>query len=168
MSAQQLPAQAPDFTLDHVLGHSVSFRDFSGRAVVVAFAGKDSAPQMKDGIGAIRRRYDPDELPIIGVSDLQGAPRAARIIVKSQLKKAFAEAVKDEAAILEAAGKPPRADPTQDVVMLMDWSGDVVRAFGLSGVDQEAVAVAIDANGRVLGSGSGAKFGEQILALLPA
>jgi hypothetical protein len=164
--APQLPAQAPDFTLDHILGHKVSLSDFRGRRLVVVFGGRDSAPQLKQGIGAIRSSYGPNELPVIGVSDLQGAPRAARIIVKSQLKKAYEEAVKDETATLQAAGKPPMSDPAKDVIMLMDWSGEVVGGFGLSGVDQEAVGVVLDGDAKVLGSGSGAQLGEQVLAVL--
>jgi len=166
--APQLPAQAPDFTLDHILGHKVSLSDFRGRRLVVVFGGRDSAPQLKQGIGTIRSSFGPDELPVIGVSDLQGAPRAARIVVKSQLKKAYEEAVKDETATLQAAGKPPMSDPTKDVIMLMDWSGEVVGGFGLSGVDKEAVGVVVDGDAQILGSGSGAQLGEQVLAVLSA
>jgi hypothetical protein len=166
--APQLPAQAPDFTLDHILGHKVSLGDFRGRTVVVVFGGRESAPQLKQGIHTIRVQYHPDELPVIGVSDLRAAPRAARIVVKSQLKKAFQEAVQDETATLAETGKPPLGDPSKDVIMLMDWSGEVVDGFGLSGVDQEAVGVALDGDGRILGSGSGAQLGEQVLAILPA
>jgi AhpC/TSA family len=168
VSTPQLPAQAPDFTLDHVLGHKVSLADYRPRKTVVVFGGRDSAPQIQQGIRKIRGAHDPDELPVIGVSDLKGAPRAARIVVKGQLKKAYAEAVKDEAATLRAAGKAPRADPSKDVVMLMDWSGDVIAGFGLSGVDQEAVGVVIDGEGKILGCGSGAQLGEQVLAILGA
>jgi hypothetical protein len=166
VSTPQLPAQAPDFTLDHILGHKVSLSDFQGRKKVVVFGGRESAPQLKEGIGKIRSSFGPEELPVIGVSDLQGAPRAARIIVKSQLKKAYEEAVKDETATLQAAGKPPLSDPAKDVIMLMDWSGDVVGGFGLSGVDTEAVGVVVDGDGTILGSGSGTQLGEQVLAVL--
>jgi hypothetical protein len=166
VSTPQLPAQAPDFTLDHILGHKVSLGDFRGRTVVVVFGGRESAPQLKQGIGRIRASFGPDELPVIGVSDLQNAPRAARIVVKSQLKKAYEEALKDETATLQAAGKPPLTDPPRELIMLMDWSGEVVGGFGLSGVDKEAIGVVVDGEGRILGSGSGAQLGEQVLAVL--
>ena len=52
--------------------------------------------------------------------------------------------------------------------MLMDWSGEVVDGFGLSGVDKEAVGVVVDGDGKILGSGSGTQLGEQILAVLSA
>lgn len=168
MSAQQLPAQAPEFTLDHVLGHKVSLADYRGRTLVVVLGGRDSAPQVQKGIRKIRSMHAPEELPVIGISDLRGAPRAARIIVKGQLKKAYAGAVEDEATSAKAAGRQPLPDPSKDVVMLMDWSGEVVDGFGLSGVDQEAVGVLIDGEGKILGSGRGEQLGEQILAILPA
>jgi AhpC/TSA family len=168
MPIDKLPETAPDFTLDHILGHSVSLGDYRGQRVVIVFGGRESAPQIKQGISTIRRTYDPDELTIIGVSDLRAAPRPARILVKSQLKKAFEEAVRDQGADLAAAGKPPRQDPEKDVIMLMDWDGAVVDQYGVSGVDQEAAAVAVDGDGRIVGSGSGAQLGEQILASLGA
>jgi peroxiredoxin len=168
LPVDHLPAEAPDFKLDHIQGHSVSLSDYQGRTVVAVFGGKDSAPQIKAGVRAIRAARGAEDLPVIGVSDLQGAPRAARIIVKSQLKKAFAEAVADEAAWTEAAGRPPRDDPSKDVVMLLDWSGEVVSGFGLVGVDKEATAVVIDGSGKILGSGSGEQLGEEVLAVLAA
>ena len=57
MASQQLPEQAPDFTLEHVLGHHVSLSDYRGRWVVVVFGGTRSAAQLKDGLMTIRGRY---------------------------------------------------------------------------------------------------------------
>jgi peroxiredoxin len=162
MAEQNLPEQAPDFTLDHVLGHSVSLSDFRGRTVVVIFGGRDSAEQVKQAAQAIRATHDPQQVPVLGISDLEAVPRPARIIPKQQLKKAYEGAVDD----LRAAGKQVSDDPSKDVIMLMDWKGEAVSGFGLSGVDQEAVAVVVDGDGRILGSGSGAKAGDEVLALL--
>lgn len=167
LAEQSLPDTAPDFTLDHVLGHSVSMNDFSGRTVVVMFGGRDSAEQVKQGVETIRESRDPDELPVLAISDLQAVPRPARILPKKQLKKAYEEAVQDLTSTLQAQGKPAPEDPSKAVVMLMDWEGEAVKGFGLSGVEQEAVAVVVGADGKVLGSGAGAQAGEQALALVP-
>jgi hypothetical protein len=163
---QQLPTQAPDFTLDHIAGHKVSLSDFSGQRFVITFGGRESAEQIKAGIATIRQSHLPDALPIVGVSDLRAAPRPARILVKSQLKKAYEEAIQANAADLERAGRPAPADPSQNVVMLMDWSGEVVDAYGAVDVDKEAAAVLVAANGNVVGSGTGTQLADQILALL--
>jgi AhpC/TSA family len=157
MPMQQLPAQAPDFTLDHVLGHSVSLSDYRGRTVVVVFGGMSSSEQLKEGIKTIRRSLGPGELTIISVSDLRSAPRPARRLIRGKLKKVYEESVRDAAQ--EGGGGP------DEIIMLTDWSGKSVDDFGLN-VDQEAVGVAIDGQGRILGSGSGAQLGEQILAVL--
>src|ERR1700761_7470318 len=111
MPIQQLPATAPEFTLDHILGHKVSLSDYRGRKVVVTFGGRESASQIEQGISTIRKQYDPDQLTIVGVSDLRAAPRPARILVKGQIKKAYEGAVKAQDADLQAMGKPPRAEP---------------------------------------------------------
>ncbi len=166
MPIQQLPAVAPDFTLEHILGHKVSLGDYKGRTVVVTFGGRESAGQIEQGIGTIRRTYDPDQLTIVSISDVRSVPRPARIIAKNQIKKAYEGAVKAQDADLKAAGKPARQDPSKDVIMLLDWSGGVTDQFGLTGVDKEAVAVLVDGGGQVIGSGAGAQFGEQIVALL--
>jgi hypothetical protein len=166
MPIQQIPEVAPNFTLEHILGHQVSLADFKGRTIVVTFGGKDSVPQIQQGIGAIRKQYDPDQVTIVGVSDLRAAPRPARIIVKSQIKKAYEGAVKRQADDLAAAGKPPREDPSQDVIMLLDWSGEVTDSFGVTGADKEAAAVAVNSDGKVIGSGTGDQLGPQILAVL--
>jgi hypothetical protein len=166
VSTQQLPATAPDFTLDHVLGHKVSFNDYRGRRAVIVFGGRESAGQVIQGIATIRNAYLPDALPIIGVSDLRAAPRPARILVKGQLKKAYQEAVGHNEERYKSSGEQPPADASKDVIMLMDWSGQVVDDFGLTGVEQEAVGVVVDGDGKVLGAGSGAQLGDEVVTIL--
>jgi hypothetical protein len=157
---------APEFTLEHILGHKVSLSDYKGKQVVVTFGGRESAGQIEQGIGTIRKTHDPDQLTIIGVSDLRAAPRPARIIVKNQIKKAYEGAVKNQEADLKAKGKPAPQDPSKSVIMLLDWSGGVTDQFGVKDADKEAAAVVVDGSGKVVGSGTGAQLGAQILAAL--
>jgi hypothetical protein len=166
MPIQQLPAQASDFTLDHVLGHSVSLSQYKGQTMVVMFGGKDSADQLKHGVLGIRKGLGANQVQIISVSDLRAAPRPARIIVKKQMKKAYEEAVSEQRAALEAAGKPLPADPSSVIVMLMDWSGKIVDSFGLKDVDREAVSVVLDSDQNVIGSATGDQIAEDVLAIL--
>jgi AhpC/TSA family len=168
VAEQQLPTKAPEFTLDHVLGHSVSLSDYRGRTVVVMFGGKDSAEQVKQTAETIRSRYDPEELPMLSISDLEAVPRPARIIAKSQLKKAYEDAVKHQTETLSAAGKQVPDDPAKTVVMLLDWKGEVVGGFGLSDVNTTAVGVVVGADGEIIGSAAGAQAGDEIIALLPS
>jgi hypothetical protein len=166
MPIQQLPAQATDFTLDHVLGHSVTLSSFKGQPMILMFGGKDSADQLKNNVLAIRRGLGANQVQIVSVSDLRAAPRPARIIVKKQLKKAYEEAVTEQRGALEAAGKPLPADPSKVIVMLMDWSGEVVDSFGLTGVDREAVGLVLDENQNIIGSGTGDGIADEMMSVL--
>jgi hypothetical protein len=166
MPIKQLPAQATDFTLDHVLGHSVTLSSFKGQPMILMFGGKDSADQLKNNVLAVRRGLGANQVQIVSVSDLRAAPRPARIIVKKQMKKAYEEAVTEQRAALEAAGKPLPADPSKVIVMLMDWSGEVVDSFGLTGVDREAVGLVLDENQNIIGSGTGDGIADEVMSVL--
>jgi cytochrome oxidase Cu insertion factor (SCO1/SenC/PrrC family) len=157
LSIQPLSGRAPDFTLDHVLGHTVSLSDYRGRKVVVVFGGTGSAGQLKEGIMTIRRSLRPEQVTVMSVSDLSAAPRPARRIVKGKLKKVYEDAV-NEASALVGGGDP-------DIIMLTDWSGQIAEEYGVDASD-EAVAVAIDEQGTIIGHGSGDQLGPQILAAL--
>ena len=155
---------APDFTLEHIEGHSVSLRDFRGRPTVIAFSGRDNAEEMAQGITELRRHYDHDQLPILAVADMGGIPRPARAIARHQLKKGYNDAVQTASAELQAAGKPVPPGP-QLVIMLPDWSGEVASSFGVTDVAQQSAMVLVDAEGQVRGYGRGAQSAQQVLAL---
>jgi cytochrome oxidase Cu insertion factor (SCO1/SenC/PrrC family) len=154
---------APDFTLEHIEGHSVSLSDYRGRLVVVALSGRHSAEQMLVGVKALRRSYDHEQLPVLAVAAMGNIPRPARRIVKRKLKGHYDDAVKEASADLQAQGKPVPPG-SQLVVMLPDWEGNVASGFGIDDVEHEAFMVLIDADGNVVGYGRGAQAAEQILA----
>jgi hypothetical protein len=155
---------APDFTLEHIEGHSVSLSDYRGKTVIVALSGRHSAEDMAAGIKALRAKYDPAQLPILAVADLGGIPRPARVIAKRQLKSGYNDAVKEATADLEAAGKPVPPAP-ELVVMLPDWEGSVASGFGVGEVEDEYVMLLIDGERNVRGQGRGTQAAQQILAL---
>jgi hypothetical protein len=156
---------APDFTLEHIEGHSVSLSDYRGRPVIVALSGRHSADQMAAGIKEVRAKYEPDQLPILAVAALGGIPRPARVIAKRQLKSGYNNAVKEATADLEAAGKP--VPPAHElVVMLPDWDGDVATGFGVGDVENEYAMLLVDGEGNVRGQGRGAQAAQQIMSQL--
>ena len=157
--------QAPHFTLEHLKGRQVSLTDYRGRPVAIVVGGKDSAEQAKQIGRDLRSRYNPEQLPIISVVHLKGVPRLVQGIVKRQVEKDYPELVRDELASLQAAGRPVPPDESQVAVMLLDWDGKVAESYGLSGVDQQAVAVLIDGEGYIRGYGAGAQGGQQVLSL---
>lgn len=158
--------QAPDFTLTHLEGRSVSLGDFRGRKLVAVFASKDSGDQARGITRAIRDRFGHDQVAMVSILDMHALPRMMQPVAKALLKKAYKEAVEKLEAEFRAKGEPPPADPSQFVVMLPDWDGKVTASFGVTDVKKQAVAVLIDENGRRIGSGSGDQGGEQVLALL--
>lgn len=154
MAAQPL-THAPDFTLDHVLGHSVSLSEFRGQTLVVIFGGRDTTDQVKQGIMKIRQSYGADQVAVLTVLDLRAVPRPARMVIKGKLRKGY-EDMQAEVAALGIGG---------GVNMLVDWSGKLVDQFGLV-VDQQAVGVVLDGDARILGYGAGDQLGPQILGIL--
>jgi hypothetical protein len=157
--------QAPDFTLDHIKGHPVTFSSYRGRPTVLVFAGKDSGGQAREIVITLRGRFAPDQLPVLSVLDMHGIPRLVQGIAKGQIQKGYNDAVREALADAQAKGWVTPADPSQLVIMLMDWDGKVTSSYGLSGVDKQAVAVLIDEQGNVRGYGTGAQGGQQVLSL---
>lgn len=161
MSAQV----APNFTLNHVVGHPVSLGDFRGRPVVLIFGGKESSEQSRQIARTIRSRYTGEQLPMVSILDMSSVPRLVQPIARGQIGKAYQEAVKDMTADQQAAGLPVPADPSREIIMLPDWNGSVIKSFGLSGLDRQAVVVLVDGEGYIRGYGAGMQGGEQILGL---
>jgi hypothetical protein len=155
--------QAPDFTLEHIEGDPVSLSNYRGRAVVVAFSGRETADEMAGGIKELRRSYDHEQLPILAVADMGGIPRPARVIAKKQLKSGYNDAVKEASSELQAAGKPVPPGP-ELIVMLPDWDGSVASSFGVTDADKQSAMVLIDGDGNVRGQGRGPQAAQQILA----
>lgn len=158
--------QAPNFTLAHVTGRQVSLSDYRGRPIVVAFGGRESSDQVRKIGRTIRQRYDPEALPLVSVLDLHSLPRMLQGMAKGRLQSGYQEASQEAANGLRSRGIAVPEDMSQIIVMLPDWDGSVVKSFGLSDVDKQAVALLIDGDGNIRGSGAGEQAGDQILALL--
>ncbi len=158
--------KAPEFTLNHLEGRSVSLSDYSGKKVVIIFAARNSGEQAGEIAQTIWGRHAADELPIVSVLDLQGIPRMMHGVAKTMIEKAYKEAVKGVTAQLQHLNHPVPADPSEVVVMLMDWDGKVTNSYGVGDVDKEAVAVVLDDTGTILGSAAGTGAGDEVLALL--
>lgn len=154
MSTGQL-AQAPNFTLEHALGHSVSLSDFRGRRVVVVFGSRNTTEQVKQGVLTIRRSAGTEQVAVVTVLDLHAVPRPGRKLVKRQLKKRYDEITSELSS----------ADGGSEINMLVDWSGDVVGQYGMT-ADEQAAAAVVDPQGRIIGYGAGEQLGEQVLGVL--
>ena len=103
----------------------------------------------------ISSRYSDDELPLISMLDLRGVPNPLHGLVRNRLQHGYEEAVEEATAGMRALGRPVPRDLSAAIVLLPGWDGAVIQRFGLSGVDQQAVAVLIDADGAIRGHGVG-------------
>jgi hypothetical protein len=166
MTAQQAPQQAPNFTLDHITGnYSVSLSDFRGRMIVLLVAGRYSGDQAEQIATTLGQRYSPDRLPVISVLDMKGTPKLVQGLAKRDIDKVYQQAVQAASRGIQAQGQTPPADMSRVIIMLPDWQGQVATAYGLSGVDRQAVAILIDGDGLIRGYGAGAQGGAQLLSL---
>lgn len=154
-----------DFTLDHIEGHPVRLGDYRGKKAVVVFAAKDTGNQAKQLAKTIRQRFDHEELPILLVIDVSNLPRVLQRVAKSMLKRGYQEAVETAKADYAVQGKPFPADASQAVVMLPDLDGSVTASFAVGDVNDAAVAVLVDEDGKVAGTASGPDAGDHILKL---
>lgn len=156
--------QAPNFTLEHIDGQQMSLSEFLGKPVVLVFAGKGAATQAETISRTVGQTLK-ERVNLVSVLHLAGVPKLARPIAKRDLKKTYEEATREAAADRQARGVP-LGDPARAVVMLMDWEGSVAQAYGITGIEDTAVAILIGPDGAVQGQVSGAQAGDQIVAHL--
>ncbi|MGI8554512.1 MAG: TlpA family protein disulfide reductase [Dehalococcoidia bacterium] len=163
MTMQQ---KAPEFTLAHIEGRQVSLSDFRAHPVVLLFSGRESEQQGVAVEHALRGRYTSQEVPLVGVPDLHGVPRLLRAVAKNAVQSSYKKATEEAARGYQAAGKPVPQDLSQEVILLPDWDGKVVSSYGLTGVDKQAVAIVVDAQGNIKGQASGPQASERVLTLV--
>jgi hypothetical protein len=156
---------APDFTLDHVEGHKVSLSDFRGRPVVLAFATREAAEEMRNQIDILRTRYDYAQLPVLSVADMRGVPRPARVVAKRLLKSSYNDSVKSASRQVQEAGKRVPAAP-ELVIMLPDWDGSVADSFAVPADDRDGTMILVDGDGYPRAQGHGTQAAEQMLAAI--
>jgi len=158
-------AAAPNFNLNHIVGHPVALSNYRGNQVVLVFSGRDSTDQARQISRAIRSHHDSEALPIISILDLSGVPKMMHGFAKGRIQSGYQGVVRDATAMMQQQGKQSPADPSRIIIMLPDWDSAVTTSYGLKDVDKQAIAVAVDGDGNIRGYGSGPQGGEQIIAL---
>lgn len=153
---------APQFTLDHITGTQMSLSEFRDKPVVLVFAGKSASEQAK-GISKTVAQEMKGSVNLISILRLAGVPKMARPLAKRDLKKVYEQASGEAVADRQARGALV-GDPARLVVMLCDWDGSVSQAYGITGADDEAVAVVVDQAGTIQTVVRGADAGRQVVA----
>ena len=92
-------------------------------------------------VETLRRRYpDHRQLAIALVVDARVVPRLLRGVAEGIMESSYREA---------AAAVPAGFDAADHLILLPDWSGDVVRAYGVGNVSREIALVFIGPDGQV-------------------
>ena len=134
--------QAPPFKLKAVAtGRIFQPADHAGRPVLLIFVDHNTGRASQDVVVALRRKYPEYHLlPIALIVDARIVPRLARGIAEGMMEKGFREA---------AAEIPKGYDPADHLILLPDWTGETVRAYGVGNVSREIALVLIGPDGRV-------------------
>jgi hypothetical protein len=155
--------QAPDITLKSVVsGRTVNPRKTAAPLVLV-FATQATTELVNPFRAALRQQFpDPAAVVIASVVDLARVPRLMRKMAESALSKRYEEVV----ATLE-----PGQDPSQFVVMLPDWKGELAAAIGLPSLGDEMGVAVVAPGGAIAGAYQGTEpLGPttELLAAIPA
>lgn len=136
------PVSAPPIEI-RAIGSDRTFRlsDYSGRPVLLLFVDYNTARSTRDVVVSLRRRYsDFDRLAIAVVVDLHIIPKPLRGTAKRIMETAYHGAA-DEI--------PAGFNPADHLILLPDWSGDILRAYGIDDVSHQIHMILISPNGTI-------------------
>jgi hypothetical protein len=152
---------APSFALKAVAtGRVFSPAGYLGRVVLLLFGDHNTGRSAQTVVEHVRRRYPHvTQLAIALVIDARIVPRFARGMAESMMEREYRQA---------AAQIPSGFDPAEHLILLPDWKGDVLRAYGLANLDHDLYAVAIGADGLVKATYHGPDMAGRALALVSA
>lgn len=128
-------------------GRTFRLSDYSGRPVLLLFVDYNTARSTRDVVVGLRRRYsDFDRLAIAIVVDLHIVPKLLRGTAERIMETAYHGAA-DEI--------PAGFNPADHLILLPDWSGDILQAYGIDGVGHQIHMVLISPHGTINASYQG-------------
>ncbi len=152
---------APSFALKAVaIGRPFSPADYRGRIVLLLFADQHTGRSTQAVVERVRRVYPRAEQVIIAlVIDARAVPRLFRGAAEGMMEREFRAA---------AATIPKEYNPAEHLILLPDWKGEVVRAYGVGNVSHHVHAICIGPDGIVSGEHHGPGAADGALALVRA
>jgi len=135
--------QAPAITLKaNGHGRKITFDDLGTTAVVVCLS-RETADQSVPVRDAVRQRWpDASDVLVINLVDGRPFPRLVRKIAEQLMKASYNNAV---------AHLKPGLRPEDYVLIVPDWEGSVLSAFGIEDVSKTIAVAVIDKRGDVVG-----------------
>src|SRR3954449_7205029 len=137
------PAQAPNFTLKHVLGHPVSVSDYQGRYVLLLFCGRESAELARQIGWDVRAEHGVNEVQIVTIINLSEVSRMMYSFARGRVQVAYDDLVRETTERFQAGGWALPDDMSEIVVLLPDWDGKATASYGITDAAQQAVAVLV-------------------------
>jgi len=133
---------APPFTLKAVaIGRTFSPANYRGRIVLLLFADQHTGRSTQPVVELLRRAYPRfEQLAIALVIDARAVPRLFRSAAEGMMEREFRES---------AAQIPKGYDPAEHLILLPDWKGEVMRAYGVGDVSRHIHAICIGPEGVV-------------------
>lgn len=133
---------APPFALKAVAtGRSFRPGDHGGKPVLLLFANHATGRAAQTIVETVRRHYPHyTQLPIALVIDARIVPRLFRGVAEGQMEREYREV---------AAQVPSGFDPADHLILLPDWPGEVVRAYGIADLSDAICVVLIAPDGIV-------------------
>lgn len=115
--------------------------DHLGRPLLLLFVDHNTGRASQPIVETLRRRYaDHRQLAIAVVVDVRIVPRLLRGMAEGIMESSYREV---------AAALPDGYDAADHLILLPDWSGNVVRAYGVGNVSREVALVFIGPDGQV-------------------
>ncbi|MEM7333239.1 MAG: hypothetical protein AAF490_14210 [Chloroflexota bacterium] len=108
---------------------------------LLVFVGYQTATKIEGVVSNIRRIIpNPESLLIINVVGLKNVPRLMKGTAKKIIQASYDQAAKQI---------PEGHDPATQLILLTDWKGKIMKAYGVGDVSEHLALIMIDENGRI-------------------
>ena len=150
---------APRFKMKAIgSGREISAESLVGHVSALIFVNQDTQRDGRGIIKAIREEYpSAAEVLIATVVDLSPVPIILKGMAENMLKDSYQKS---------AARLAEGSDPAAYVVILPDWKGELLKAFGVKAVNKQPAFVVIDRAGLIAGAYQGDDPGAAAVTLL--
>jgi len=137
---------APALSTKDIKGRDVAL-PAPGQVVLLTFASKATGETAGDISKQIRVAHP--EVAIYTVIDVSSYPRLLRGMVRSKIGSRHEDALKDDTALFQKAGKPVPPDLDQRIHLIPDFDASICKSFGMNDTGHQAGMAVVGKDGKV-------------------